>query len=308
MLEKMRDSANAARRVVAPVERVRFKHGRLDGVLQLSVENTLRPWSAFHESFAFTSVPPDCQSLGTWTYRKWTAHTKPSGTMLMEPNTVHRTKKIEGAPASFKVLFVEPARVDVALDAVGFRGSRHFREPDCTHPALSSALRALHGVLEDDVTDEVPALDEALNGCISSLFECSAERGPSWQPTGGDGLVARARKRLHALAGSNQPGSVDIAAIAGELESSYHWLIHLFTRELGVSPYQYYVRLRLERVRRELLSGPTHVVQTLTALAHAHGFADLAHLDRQFSRAFGLPPTAFLSQLRLQERWKKRTT
>ena len=102
MSATMRASGNAARHESAPVEIVRFKHGRLPGVMQLSVVDTLRPWSAFHESFAFTSIPRETRSLGTWSYRKWTAHTKPAGVMLMEPNTVHRTKKIEGAPASFK--------------------------------------------------------------------------------------------------------------------------------------------------------------------------------------------------------------
>jgi AraC-like DNA-binding protein len=303
MTAEMRASANAARR--APVEVVRFRQGRLEGVLQLSVDDTLRPWSAFHESFAFTSVPLDTRSLGTWTYRKWTAHTRP-GVMLMEPNTVHRTKKIEGAPASFKVLFVEPTRVNAALDAVDFKGPRHFREPDCTHPGLSSALRAFHDAIESEVAHDGPVLDEMLNGCITGLFDTSAERGPGWQPSGAEDLVTRARAKLHVLATSNEPSSVDISAIASELESSYHWLIHLFTRELGLSPYQYYVRMRLERVRRELLAGPTRAVRTVTALAHAHGFADLAHLDRQFSRAFGVSPTVLLNQLGLLHAWRQR--
>jgi AraC-like DNA-binding protein len=304
----MRVSASAARRDDAPVEVVRFKHGRLPGVLQLSVEHTLRPWSAFHESFAFASVPLDTRSLGTWTYRKWTASTKPAGVMLMEPNTVHRTTKIEGSPASFKVLFVDPARVHSALDAVDFKGPRHFREPDCTHPAVSVALSALHRALESDDGEPAPALDERLNGCITALFEASAEPGPALVPAGRESLVARARARLHAMAGSNDPDPVDIAAIASELESSYHWLIHLFTRELGVSPYQYYLHMRLERVRRQLLAGPTPAVRNLTALAHAHGFADLAHLDRQFSRSFGVPPTVFLAQVGGLQRWKQRLT
>jgi AraC-like DNA-binding protein len=306
MRVSMRASATAARRVQVPTEVVRFRRGRLPGVQQLSVEDTVRPWSAFHEGFAFTSVPLELQSLGTWTYRKWTAYTKPASVMLMEPNTVHRTKKIEGAPASFKVLFVEPARVDAALDAVGFRGPRHFREPECTHPAVSSALRGLHRALEDEDATNQQSLEDLLDGCITGLFGESAERGHDWAPAGSDGLVARARARLHTLAYSNQPDDVDISAIARELESSYHWLIHLFTRELGVSPYQYYLQARLNRVRHSLLAGPTRAIRTLTALAHAHGFSDLAHLDRQFSRTFGVPPTTFLWQLGELQPWRQR--
>jgi AraC-like DNA-binding protein len=288
-----------------PEELVRFRAGPLAGALQLSVENSTRTWGACHTDFAFTSVPLATRSVGMVRYRHWTARTVPGATLLMEPDTVHRTQSIEGQPASFKVLFVDHAKVEAILDAVEYEGPRHFRQPDCKSPVVCRAFRQVHELLEDDAADR-KELEELFRSAVSGAFQASGEAGGGGGGSSDPTLVGRACEELKRMGLSDSPAGIDIAELARKLGSSYHWLIHRFTQELGVSPYQYYLRARLERVRRQLLTGPTRQVRTLTAVAAELGFSDLAHLDRQFSRAYGLTPSAFLSQLGLAERWRHR--
>ncbi|UQA54917.1 helix-turn-helix transcriptional regulator [Polyangium aurulentum] len=75
----------------------------------------------------------------------------------------------------------------------------------------------------------------------------------------------------------------ELAALAG---ISAGRLSHLFTETVGI-PLRPYVRwLRLQRAAQSLERGAS-----ITATAHAAGFADAAHLNRVFRRMFGIAPS-----------------
>jgi AraC-like DNA-binding protein len=73
------------------------------------------------------------------------------------------------------------------------------------------------------------------------------------------------------------------AAIAGLSPSRFQ---HLFTQEVGVPFRRYRGWHRLRVAIREAAQGAS-----LTAAAHAAGFADQAHFSRAFRSAFGAPPS-----------------
>jgi AraC family transcriptional regulator len=62
-----------------------------------------------------------------------------------------------------------------------------------------------------------------------------------------------------------------------------------FRREMGMGPKQYLLQARLSHARRLLLAGPTQV----TEIAHASGFASLAHFSGAFHAAYGISPSRF---------------
>ncbi len=73
------------------------------------------------------------------------------------------------------------------------------------------------------------------------------------------------------------------AAAAGLSPSRFQ---HLFTQEVGVPFRRYRGWHRLRAAIREAAQGAS-----LTAAAHAAGFADQAHFSRAFRAAFGAPPS-----------------
>ena len=76
--------------------------------------------------------------------------------------------------------------------------------------------------------------------------------------------------------------------IAGYLGVSRRTLERLFQRQLGVSPAQKYLELRLERARLAMLRGS----RSLEEVAQSVGFASPSHFVVRYRQAFGKTPAA----------------
>lgn len=105
--------------------------------------------------------------------------------------------------------------------------------------------------------------------------------------------VARARKparpdveRAWALLRATG-GRIRVEALARELGCTRRHLARRFAEDVGVSPKVAARIMRFEAARGRLGS------VSLARLAAEHGFADQAHLTREFRALAGAPPTAF---------------
>ncbi len=81
-------------------------------------------------------------------------------------------------------------------------------------------------------------------------------------------------------------GRLRVGELAAELGCSRRHLVNRFAADVGVSPKLAARLIRFERARRRLGSVP------LARLAADCGYADQAHLAREFSALGGAPPTA----------------
>jgi AraC family transcriptional regulator len=77
-----------------------------------------------------------------------------------------------------------------------------------------------------------------------------------------------------------------VSELAERVDLSVSRLVHLFTRDMGVSLRTYVHWLRMRDVMYAIACG-----ESLTLAAHRAGFADLAHLTRKFRDMFGEPPS-----------------
>lgn len=84
-----------------------------------------------------------------------------------------------------------------------------------------------------------------------------------------------------------------IEELAAECQISPSRFAHVFKAQTGMAVRPYVRWLRLTRALDEVGGG-----RTLTAAAHAAGFADAAHFSRTMRRHFGIAPTAIVSSLR----------
>jgi len=82
-------------------------------------------------------------------------------------------------------------------------------------------------------------------------------------------------------------GRMRVGELAAELGCSRRHLVNRFAEDIGAPPKLAARMLRFERARRRLGSAP------LARLAADCGYADQAHLAREFSEFAGRPPTSF---------------
>lgn len=94
-----------------------------------------------------------------------------------------------------------------------------------------------------------------------------------------------------ALAATSRAGSAipSIHQLAASVNLSADRFSHLFSQATGVAYRQYALLLRAKRALAEAAR-----TGSLTAAAHAAGFADLAHFTRNFRRMIGTVPSQFL--------------
>ena len=91
-------------------------------------------------------------------------------------------------------------------------------------------------------------------------------------------------------------GELRIARLAQEFALSPRQFRRRFTAAVGVAPKELARIWRLRRCALAALDPSSPETARWAELAAAHGFADQAHLVREFRHLLGLPPTAFARQ------------
>lgn len=177
---------------------------------------------------------------------------------LIRPNEQHAVDT-SGAPAA--LLYVEPTS-DWAR-----------RLAACDEASLAS--RATIAAVRD-----LCAAPATPRPRIASLLDALDLPPPA--PT----LDPRVVSGIHLLRDADAES--DIGSLAEKMHLSHSRLTHLFQSEIGAPPAQVRLWTRLRRAI-DLIGGG----QSITAAAHAAGFADAAHLTRTFVGALGITPGMF---------------
>ncbi|MEI2273566.1 AraC family transcriptional regulator [Sphingobacterium sp. ML3W] len=80
---------------------------------------------------------------------------------------------------------------------------------------------------------------------------------------------------------------VDIKALASHFNITEKTIIRIFKNEIGITPYRYLLKVRLENAKRLIVTEnmlPSQVYQQV-------GYSDLQSFRRQFKHFFGIPPS-----------------
>ena len=79
--------------------------------------------------------------------------------------------------------------------------------------------------------------------------------------------------------------------ISSAVQLEYNYLSHLFSVVEGITIEQYFIRLRVEKVKEFLVYGE----MALGEIAFQLGYSSVAHLSGQFKKVTGLTPSYFRS-------------
>jgi len=150
-------------------------------------------------------------------------------------------------------------------------------------PVLAARLRRFFAAASAEVG--LLEQEELLASCLARLLQRHARaRVVERTPRRVDRAVSRARELLAAQI--EAPPS--LTELAAAVEMNPYGLLRAFTRAEGLPPHAFVVQLRVDRARRLLREG-----WLASDVAAVLGFADQAHLTRQFRRRVGVTPAAY---------------
>ena len=173
------------------------------------------------------------------------------------------------------------------------------------------AARRLLGCRAADLTGHGTDARELLGPDVERLHEQVALAGPddrlavvrAWAQARLAATEDRRRRvrpevvRVHQRVLASR-GRVRVEDLAGEVGLSPRRLREQVRAELGVSPKQLVRTARLDHVVARLRARPPDAPAGLAGLALDAGFADQAHLAREFTAMAGCAPTAWLAEER----------
>ncbi len=171
--------------------------------------------------------------------------------------------------------------------------------------------RAGRAIAERYLQDGIAPIAEA------QLAEVRPALFAAWQARSAPAVAAAAARVVHALTDGVEPTVVSdprilravayvnahldapltLEEVAGEACLSPSRFRHLFVEETGMALRPYILWRRFLRVWALVSAGGS-----LSAAAHAAGFADAAHLSRTSRRMFGFPPSAMQMAEPLRDR------
>jgi len=270
----------------------------LPGVVQLSVDNSRRQWTLFHETVTIGAVTA---GLGQYTYRRRQRPIAPGTLMLMEPGEVHVTDEVASA-GSFRVLFIDAqamSRFTAGLEFPG--GTPHFKSQGSLDPAVFSGVEALHRAID---REDCLATSELFVEALTSILDAGAERPLVLPDPPAPSRLRAVRDRIHDAFEADPEGKFScVETLASEAGMTVVQLIRAWRRYWGCPVWAYVMRLRLCRAQRLLLTGPADGMRTFADVALAAGYVDLSHMDRAFKRLLGVSPSRFALQAGIQASW-----
>ena len=228
-----------------------------------------------HDTYAIGLTLSGVQSFD---YRGARADSRAGNAIVLHPDETHDGRAGAEAGFRYRMLYIEPRLI---RDALGERAralpfvrtpvSSDRRLVAAIRPALDELERAFEPAERDHT---VLAIAEALLALDPSARKSSPAASPA-------AAVELAREFLDEHF-AEVVASEELETVAGV---DRYTLARHFRALLGTSPYRYLTMRRLDHARGAIRSG-----QSLADAAFAAGFADQAHMTRQFKRAYGLPP------------------
>ncbi len=242
----------------------------------------------FEEAHGRTAIAAVLSGVFTYRSRRGGALLAPGAMLLGDGGTHFECGHEHGTGDRCVSFFLAPALIEetrAGLDGISRDG---FRRPDLPPvdvllPLFAEARRLAGTSAPDPLRAEVLTL--AVARTALALDAGQVERRATLREERKAAQAARIVDARHA-----EP--LSLARLAAEVGLGRQRFALAFRRAVGVSPYRYILRRRLETAAGALRDGGASVLD----VALASGFGDLSEFTRRFKRRFGVSPGAYRRQ------------
>lgn len=263
-------------------ERVRWwRPPALPGVEILEAENCAHHWKVFHHTYSICQIwdIPGQNDFTKWRYRKQEVVSRRGDLMLMEPGEIHVTERL-GGPGTFWVLLMDPEAFADLVKREFLPGMPRLKFATTHQPEFCAAMAALYAALTHS-TSQLEK-EERFAEVKRLLVEKASERPENRWEECDIGALGRAKEyvRAHFL----REIRLDELAKAACVHPCH--LARLFRKHFGMRPKEYQAVLRVEEVKKQLVSG-----RHLSSVEA--GFCSSSHLIRVFQTLTRVSPTDY---------------
>ncbi|WP_207263586.1 AraC family transcriptional regulator [Desulfovibrio sp. Huiquan2017] len=213
----------------------------------------------------------------------------PGDIILFNPDEAHNGNPGGGNALEYTMLYLDPAVFNGLAGSAADPDQEEYRveETHFADPVLRALILRMARLAASPAAD-VPAIEACLYALAGRLTSRMGVYRPNSWTAAKDTLLLRAREYVH----DNIEAAISIDDLSRAAHLSKYHFIRLFRSQFGLTPHQYIINYRINRVREELAAGtpPSDV-------AYRFGFFDVSHMHRHFKRAYGLTPRQYQIQL-----------
>jgi AraC family transcriptional regulator len=152
---------------------------------------------------------------------------------------------------------------------------------------LARLVQALIAIIEDETHYSQALATEVIRAFVNAV---AARHGhPAAELKVKGGIAPNQMKSLLAWLHEHIQDPLTVGHMAGQVGLSEAHFSREFKRSTGLTPWDFVVRVRLDRARESLMSG-----DSAATVASQFGFADQSHMARLFKVRFGVSPSAYV--------------
>lgn len=229
-----------------------------------------------HETFSIGAITAGCS---TYLHGRSTQDVSAGDLVIVNPEEVHACNPIHGQAWSYRMFYVDAGwlgnlQQDLGVSRTGFQPFSAIASRD---PGLYRGLCDLYDCLA--APGDGLHKQSALVAFFSQLHERLALIG---RPAdGGHRKLLRAAEFIN----DNATAAISLESICAAAQLSPSHLIRSFKKAFGLTPHAYQMNRRIQYCRHRLRQG-----HPIADVALEAGFADQAHLQREFKRLVAATP------------------
>lgn len=203
--------------------------------------------------------------------------------LLLNPKLCHACEQTDGRTLDYRCINIRPEVMKkAALEITGQEYMPMFSEQVITESELVPLLKELHLMIMNGETDLVK--EEAFYFLLGQIIEEHTEKDRHTSKPQSEETAA-VRRYIEGNYDKNISLN-DLANLTGL--SKYH-LLRLFTKENGITPYNYLSTLRIDKAKKLLQEGVSPM-----ETAFSTGFSDQSHFSNFFKKLIGLTPKQYM--------------
>lgn len=204
----------------------------------------------------------------------------PSGIVFFNPEETHDGMAHDEKGLDYIMLYIDP---QLLLEVTEKNDMVRFPEPVLYDKRLEQKIRSLSKAV----------LSQQNEALCSELFLSLADNLVQTDISAGyrkdNELIKKAKDVLHC----NLEGVLTLDEISGELGLSKYQFIRSFKAGTGITPYQYFLNVKIERAK-QLIEKSGDIYEAVAR----YGFVDLTHMNKHFKSVYGITAFEYLSHIK----------